>query len=84
MVDIHEQKKDLPEINFLINKGVQHSNNLHSNDDVVAMVSRYPELLEEVVGLMEIFFVLVRNHNQFLAEKTHLLNWETFLDKLHS
>ena len=83
MVDIHEQKKDLPEINFLINKGVQHSNNLHSNDDVVAMVSRYPELLEEVVGLMEIFFVLVRNHNQFLAEKTHRINWETFLDKLN-
>jgi len=78
--DIFEQHKDNAEINFLINKGLQLSAKLHNQEDLVALVKRFPDKKREIVGLMESFFILIRNHNQFLAEKTHRIHWEQFLD----
>lgn len=78
--DIYDQKKDPAEIKFLINRGVQLSSRFKSVEDTAIFVKRYPKQMKEVIGLMEAFFIILRNHNQFLAEKTHRIHWEQFLD----
>ncbi len=80
ITDIYDQKKDPAEIKFLVNRGVQLSSRLKSVEDAAAFVKRYAKQMKEVVGLMEAFFIILRNHNQFLAEKTHRIHWEQFLE----
>lgn len=81
--DIFEQRKDQAEINFLLNKGVQMSAQISTTEEAAILIRQFPDQMNEVLYLLECFFILVRNHNQFLAEKTHRLNWEILLDTLH-
>jgi len=82
IVEVYGQERDPAELNRLINEGVRYSGNIKSMDDVVEHIKDFSGDYEEVLTLLDTFFLIVKGHNEFLAEKLHRTNWENLLDDL--
>jgi hypothetical protein len=82
VLEYYNQKYEHAQINLLINEGVRYASRLHSHEDVRSHLQEHKGELTEALILLDAFFLIVKRHNEFLAEKLHRTNWESLLDKL--
>ncbi len=80
--EFYEQFMDRSEINLHINEGVRYAKNIHSVEEMTELIRSKSKEKVEILRMLDSFFILVKRHNEFLAEKLFRTKWEKLLEDL--